>query len=1198
VGVILYRGLVAASVLGGAFLTYRLPNGPLLFWWLFSALAFGAWVAFSRKVTGLGARARRLVLLYCVLVSAALVSTQLAARRLTSATHVRFEGVLFERADSIVVASGESGVDVVLPTLSPAQTPWRLTLLRDEGGWHLAPRPSVELVRVSPAVGEALGPGAALIRASTGAERHTVLNGVVLDGPGDVAVIRGPDGVPLDTLALAATGVGVSLRSTRGSYALDPGSDRLAARYRRMLRIGTSLGSLDGQRAEPAAFDRFVRVQRLSVREEVNGNAAGWLDWLAASSPLSAMLPGQTTRLLVSAAAPFSVDGGAPGAAPPHTLPDSVRVEVRHLGGTWRFDLVQMRREPTAEVGLAVRFVRNPRPFDSPLPRGDSCSPGVACGLLSLRRLPPPVAHIALDGAGLDPSRFALLARLEDAPDGVRLVLPQGSVTIPLGGPERGRPTAVPVTDLDRLAGPDPGPTEPRSRGPWLLLAASSNYVDDAGVLLLVCLGVTALLFLTSQLIASSAGARTPSATPRERFLVLGLNAILALLLTRLIIGARLTFFEPYLPAGLDTAIGLWVAVSVVTLGLLSWSAWAPRLLKWGRALTLQGRLTSRGLLAATRAAFAPSTPGGGPRRVGRALLLTLTLALLAWVSLPAAAFGLVCGLAVLCTWFTIAWTAAFSGRTFHSFEDGPFEVVEHQGDGALAPWDGRRGLPEGDVLLLPLLWAATVWQPALGVLAALALSSWRLLRAGRSGDPPGRAGSGIGERRAGARARATLVPVLAGQVVSTTALALLTALSENGALATFVLVILVALVGVRSGRALAARISRNGTAAAGLPVAALPPGSSEPTRLPALISEPPAARPRGWSIPAWTMSLHLVAPLLLLLPLAVIDMGLLLVMVIPIGVASLLAVGLHRLTRRWQAVSALLAFGLVSVLFSKVLFPDVRVLSSDDPVQRAERFEEMQRVLGVKLPVVGASLERAAARAVAARDQRVAEELLVAARPGLARDLLLPSIEQAWASRAYSAAGAWGVGLGAAPIGRGVAEAVSYAENSFAVYVLHEHGVVGGVAVMLAYLTFAVAVMLLVRATPQPTESLRASRAMFLVAALIVTIPAVYVALSNVGVVPITGQNMPFLGLNAWSDVTLCAGIVGILVTGAIRTETGAGRWSTREARAWTDVGAHSGRRAATGGAVPGGASPAGEDGTEDSLASDPPLHPSGASS
>jgi hypothetical protein len=216
-----------------------------------------------------------------------------------------------------------------------------------------------------------------------------------------------------------------------------------------------------------------------------------------------------------------------------------------------------------------------------------------------------------------------------------------------------------------------------------------------------------------------------------------------------------------------------------------------------------------------------------------------------------------------------------------------------------------------------------------------------------------------------------------------------------------------------------------------------------------------------------------------------------------------------------------------------------VSALRSDDPLERAERFEEMQSIFGMRF----GSLERAAARAVAARDQEAAEQLLVSARPGNARDLLLPSIEQAWASRAYAAAGPLGVGLGAAPIGRGIAEAVSYAENSYAVYVLHEHGVLGGVAVMLAYLTFAVAVMLLVRATPEPTESLRASRAMFLVAALVVTVPAVYVALSNVGAVPITGQNMPFLGLNSWSDVTLCAGVVGILVTGAIRTESGSGR-------------------------------------------------------
>ena len=76
-----------------------------------------------------------------------------------------------------------------------------------------------------------------------------------------------------------------------------------------------------------------------------------------------------------------------------------------------------------------------------------------------------------------------------------------------------------------------------------------------------------------------------------------------------------------------------------------------------------------------------------------------------------------------------------------------------------------------------------------------------------------------------------------------------------------------------------------------------------------------------------------------------------------------------------------------------------------------------------------------------------------------------------------------------------------------------------------------------LVLASAADTPSYRASRALFLVAALVVAVPALYVALSNLGLVPITGQNMPFLGLNAWSDVAICAGVVGILVTGAMRS-------------------------------------------------------------
>jgi hypothetical protein len=39
-------------------------------------------------------------------------------------------------------------------------------------------------------------------------------------------------------------------------------------------------------------------------------------------------------------------------------------------------------------------------------------------------------------------------------------------------------------------------------------------------------------------------------------------------------------------------------------------------------------------------------------------------------------------------------------------------------------------------------------------------------------------------------------------------------------------------------------------------------------------------------------------------------------------------------------------------------------------------------------------------------------------------------------------------------------------------------------------------------------------------------TLPAVYVAASNLALVPLTGQNMPFLGLNSWADVILGSGL------------------------------------------------------------------------
>jgi hypothetical protein len=213
-------------------------------------------------------------------------------------------------------------------------------------------------------------------------------------------------------------------------------------------------------------------------------------------------------------------------------------------------------------------------------------------------------------------------------------------------------------------------------------------------------------------------------------------------------------------------------------------------------------------------------------------------------------------------------------------------------------------------------------------------------------------------------------------------------------------------------------------------------------------------------------------------------------------------------------------------------------IRDADSHAAKAAAFDGMTRLLGARLGPIAGPMDRVAARTVAKADRKLAEELLLAAKPGPARDLLIPSIEQIWGAAAYAGAGPLGVGLGQAVIGgRGVAEAVSYAENTFSVFVLAEHGAVGGLLVLALYLLLvgAVGVMALSGSAETPA-SYRASRALFLVAALIVAIPACYVALSNLGLVPITGQNMPFLGLNAWSDVAICAGVVGILITGAMR--------------------------------------------------------------
>jgi hypothetical protein len=295
-----------------------------------------------------------------------------------------------------------------------------------------------------------------------------------------------------------------------------------------------------------------------------------------------------------------------------------------------------------------------------------------------------------------------------------------------------------------------------------------------------------------------------------------------------------------------------------------------------------------------------------------------------------------------------------------------------------------------------------------------------------------------------------------AGVAVFAGFLAVVRFVSENGSLGALVLVVLVALASVRIGRAVSARLEARARANFRSSVA-------------------------EWLVDA----LLLMAPLILLLPLAAIDMGLGLVFVIPLGFATLLATGWR--TAGWRLIVPSAVMFVLFLLGWQVVFPSMeRIRAADSHAAQAEAFARMSTLWGIRIPFIGTPMDRAAARSVATRDRELAEALLVAAKPGPARDLLLPSIEQIWGTKAYSRAGMSGEGLGRVAIGgRGVAEAVSYAENTFSVFVLAEHGALGGglVGALYALLTFAVAKLTL--SDWGGTASYRASRALFLIAAV-----------------------------------------------------------------------------------------------------------------
>jgi hypothetical protein len=1074
-------GLTIGGVAFGFLLAYRWPASPLLAYWLLLGIFLGLVVTFFSQPGDVQRNLRWLVMIFAVLIGVSLFTTQMAARRAISSTHLVYRGVHLVGMDSLTIGAGFSGADVRLQTVSSGQTPWLLRLRSVGSDWQIEPLSGIEQVRVRARSTQAIK------------DEYSVASSAVLVLPDDGIEIISPWGEVLDTLRLTKGG----LESSGGSvWAFEPRNPALSGRFEKQLARGTTLTDLAGTRfASSTVYERYVRIEEVSSGDVINEVQRSLWDRVFPTN----------RRYLVSASPPFRIGGAAVGQQM-LTIRDSAFVEVRNGDGTWRFALLtEWRRTPGAERGVTVLFARNPRPMDTPLPVGVSCQRGAACGAISLRRLPPPVAHVALDNAGFDPDRFGLLGILRLSDGGYDVVLPRAKYRVEAG---KSHMVAVPVTDLEQEHA-DGTVKEQDSSSRWILLSATGQR-DTILNVMLIAVALALLLFAVYFAVQTFPFGDSAGLTvAEERAITAGLTALLGLVLTRVTVGARVAFFDPFLDRGIATAVGLCVAIAVVIFGLLTWSAWVPAFFATARSL-LSGHSSPRQVVrSALRWTASLGSIARSPRWLKAVGSAALSLILLTISTGSAAWMGLLSVSIVLLAWVLVAWIFAFTGNHFDTYERGAHAVIE-QLSPSRTPLALSRSKPKSR---FGQIWRIFIRVPELNVFLA-----FLFLLLSQVAPGPGLAvctlyfivaGTLVVRRMHGKSYGGQPDHVAAGVGVAVfgVIIALLRGSSANGSLGAFVLVIFVALASVRVGRAVGARLGARG-------------------------------RDRGTvTLSEWLVeSLLLTTPLFLLVVLAPIDMGLFLVLVIPIGCATLLATGTRAAGSR--RVVPFAAMALLLIMVKMVVFPSMQpIRDAPNHAAQAEAFARMSSVGGLRVPLLSTPLDRAAARSVATRSPELAEALVVAARPGTARDLLIPSVEQIWGAKAYARAGLWGKGLGQAVIGgRGVAEAVSYAENTFSVFVLAEHGAVGGMLVLALYLMLTGAVAALIFCREVSTPSDRASRALFLVVALIVVIPACYVALSNIGLVPITGQNMPFLGLNSWSDVAISAGVFGILITGTLR--------------------------------------------------------------
>ncbi len=823
---------------------------------------------------------------------------------------------------------------------------------------------------------------------------------------------------------------------------------------------------------------------------------------------------------------------------------------IRSRAKRWAIAVDQLSGVSRVAAPSVVRFVERPRSSGWALPSAEACGRDAdRCAVLSSRPLPPPQPQFDLAGFGLDTARYSVLARLETDAGGIRLVGARETHAF-----EYGEVAPFPARASD--------PDDPAA-GLLLQVQRAAEGRRSAVALTvfgLFCLMLGALLIASGDLAIWRVGS---SQRPHARALWGLLNVFIVFLGLRLALGLRVAYTPPFYERAAVTAVGMWVTFAVLIVGLARWPSWSPRLWRLVRRLE---RPVSNLFLPGVRA-DEPTGPGTSFTLVGEseerleaerrargrgwigAVLFVPALGGLLWQR-PAAAAGVFVAAAALAGWVAMGIARRRGGHwplnmyplrvlTADAETNRPsvafaltagasivLVLAMHAPLLAVAPVaallllfgvDGlaRLGDPQSGterrgwlvaaaagamVVVAALLFAAPAIPAASVTVAALAGVALWLRRPVEAGGP---------RRIAGAVAAfddlRTAVLSGVGWIGVLIVLAGLVFLSTQAIppFVRFALVFTLFLLAIRAGLA-CNRVLNEGT--------------------------------RWGRVEALAL---LGIPVGVLLVFMLFDFGLGLVFFVPMFITVLLSARVDRLPGT-LTLAAVAVVALIGIAAGSVLRPSLdAVQAASNPTAFDEEFRGVGNPLvdALRAAGLGGPITRATVRSIAASEPALLEDALALAGPSDALVAAAPSLEQVWGGRAYAASGWTGTGFaGTTLLGRGIPTAVSFAENTFSVFVLSEHGALGGLAVLLAYLSLlAVAGLWIVRVhgSVQDTPLGLAVVALTVGGVAWLTLPAAYVAASNLGVVPLTGQNMPFLGLNSWADVVLVCGLATGILSG-----------------------------------------------------------------